>query len=93
MRGTFYLSYFGFLDPGIIDIHVHVYAKINFLSILFAEIWGIENSFQTFGKWLLQPPHNHIIATFGFLDPENIDVETIINFVSTLHIVRRDVEH
>ena len=36
MRGTFYLSYFGFLDPGTIDID----AKINFLSILFAEIMG-----------------------------------------------------
>ena len=91
MRVTFYLSYFGFLDPGNIDIHVD--AKINFLSILFAEIWGYENSFQTFGKWLPQPPHNNIIATFGFLDPENIDVETIINFVSTLYIVRREVEH
>ena len=44
MHGTFYLSYFGFLDPGNID----KYAKINFLSIIFAEIWDIENSCQPF---------------------------------------------
>ena len=30
--------------------------KINFLSILFADIWDIENSCQPFWKWLPQPP-------------------------------------
>ena len=30
---------FGFLDPG----NIHMHAKINFLSIIFAEIWDIEN--------------------------------------------------
>ena len=44
MHGTFYLSHFGFIDPGNIDID----AKINFLSIIFAEIWDIENSCQPF---------------------------------------------
>ena len=44
MRGTFNLSYFGFLDPGNIAID----AKINFLSTIFAEIWDIENSCQPF---------------------------------------------
>ena len=38
MHDTFYLSYFGVLDPGNID------ATNNFVSILFAAIWDIENS-------------------------------------------------
>ena len=65
----FYLSYFGFLDPGNIDID----ATINFLSIIFAEIWDIENSCQPFCKWLPQPTHAKIIAIFRFRDPDNID--------------------
>ena len=46
MCGNFYLSFFycEFIDPGNIDID----AKINFLSILFAETWDIENSCQPF---------------------------------------------
>ena len=44
MRGTFYLSYFGFLYRGNVDID----AKINVLSMIFAEIWDIENSGQPF---------------------------------------------
>ena len=44
MLGTFYLSYFGFIDPENIDID----AKINFLSIILADIWDIENSCQPF---------------------------------------------
>ena len=39
MRGTFYLSHFGFHDPGNIDIDV----TFNFLSIIFAEVLDIEN--------------------------------------------------
>ena len=44
MRSIFDLSYFGFLDPGNIDIN----AKINFISIIFAERVDIENSCQPF---------------------------------------------
>ena len=40
MHDTFYLSYFGVLDPGNIDID----ATNNFVSILFPAIWDIENS-------------------------------------------------
>ena len=44
MRGNFYLSYFGFIDPRNMDIDI----KINFLSMVFAEIWDIEHSCQPF---------------------------------------------
>ena len=44
MRSTYYVSYFGFRDLGNIDID----AKINFLYIIFAEIWDIENSYEPF---------------------------------------------
>ena len=44
MRGTFFLSYFGFLDSGNMDID----AKINRLSVIFAEIWDIQNSRPSF---------------------------------------------
>ena len=67
--------------------------NINFLSILFAEIWDIENSWRPFWKWLPQPPQTNIIVTFGFLDPENIDIETIINFLSILFAEIWDIEH
>ena len=43
---------FEFIDPENIDIET----IINFLSILFAEIWDIEKSCQPFWKWLPQPP-------------------------------------
>ena len=80
MRGTFYLPYVGFRDPGNIDID----AKINFLSLIFAEICDIENSYQPFLKWLPQPPQTNIISILGFRDPEHKDKDTIVNFLSIL---------
>ena len=38
------------------------------------------------------PPTN-IIATFGFFDPENIDIDTIINFLSKFFAEIRDIEN
>ena len=53
MRDTFYLSCFGFLYPGNIDIET----VNNFLSILFVEMWDIDDSCQPiFFKWLPQHP-------------------------------------
>ena len=42
---------------------------------------------------LSQPPQTHIIAKFGFLDPENIGIETIINFLSILFAEIWDIEN
>ena len=68
---------FGFSDPE----NINNDTNIKFMSPLFAEIWDIANSFQPFLKWLPQPPHRvstNIIAIFGFCDPENKDIDTII---------------
>ncbi len=37
-------------------------------------------------------PQTNIITIFGFLDPENIDIETIINFLSRLFAEIWDIE-
>ena len=84
MRGLFGL----FLDPG----NIHIDAKINFLSIIFAEIWDIENSCQPFRKWLPQPPQTNIVSIFRFRDPENKDIDTRINFLSKLFAEKWDIE-
>ena len=44
-------------------------------------------------KRLPQPPQANVIATFGFLDPDNIGIETIINFLSTLFAEIWDIEN
>ena len=67
-------------------------AQGRYYCIFVAEIWDIENWCQPFWKWLPQPTQTNIIATFGFLDPENIDIETIINFLSILFAEIWDIE-
>ena len=44
-------------------------------------------------KMAATDPQTNIIVTFGFLDPENIDIETIINFLSILFAEIWDIEH
>ena len=83
------ITIFGFWGPDINDKDT----QINVLSILFAEIWDIENSWRPFWKWLPQPSQTNTIATFGLLDSENLDIETIINFLSILFAEIWDIEN
>ena len=44
-------------------------------------------------KMAATAPQTNKIATFGFLDSENIDIETIINFISILFAEICDIEN
>ena len=50
MRSTFYLPYFGFIDPG----NIVVDAKFNFLSIILPRYGTLEIGAGKFAKWLPQ---------------------------------------
>ena len=64
----------------------------NVASILISNNWhNIIAKFECL-KWLPQPPRTNIIPIFGFIDPENIDIGTIINFLSILFAEIWDIE-